>query len=110
MDIRNEHRDGLHLVALNGRFDAHETTRFREHLAELLTGAGVTVTIELSGVHFIDSTALAELLRAARAAEAAGATLTLLNPSDPVRVIFELTALDQAFTIQYAPPVPGLVA
>jgi anti-sigma B factor antagonist len=107
MDIRSERWDARHLITLTGRFDAHETPRFREHLADLLVqGGGPAVEIDLSAVHFIDSSALAELLRTDRAATDAGATLVLLNPSDPVRVIFELTALDQAFSIRYAPTVP----
>ena len=107
MEIRSERWDARHLITLTGRFDAHETPRFRELLADLLAnGNGIEVDIDLSAVHFIDSSALAELLRAARAATDVGATLVLLNPSDPVRVIFELTALDQAFSIRYAPTVP----
>lgn len=107
MEIRSERWDSRHLITLIGRFDAHETPAFREHLADLLgRGSGLSVDIDLSAVHFIDSSALAELLLTSRAATDVGATLVLLNPSDPVRVIFELTALDQAFSIRYAPTVP----
>jgi anti-sigma B factor antagonist len=103
MEIYSERRDARHLVTLTGRFDAHETDEFRAHVERLLADDAALIRIDLSGVRFIDSRALAELLRTSRVAAEAGAVLILADPSDPVRVIFELTALDQAFFIEDSP-------
>ncbi len=88
------------LVQLIGRFDAHETPGFRSQVEPLLAPDGGRLTIDLSTVAFLDSTALAELLRLHKMAKEQGGELTLVAPSEPVRVILELTALQQVFSIE----------
>jgi anti-sigma B factor antagonist len=100
MRIRTETGSGKHLVNLAGRFDAHEVNTFRLALEPLLADVGATVRIDLADVVFVDSSALAELLRAQRAATAHGGDLVLVDVSDPVRVILELTALGPVFTTE----------
>ena len=99
MNITTSTLDSIATVLLEGRFDAHEAPAVRTILDELIDGASITLIIDLSSVQFIDSTALSELVRAMKRAREHGGDLTLAAPSDPVRVILELTALDQAFTI-----------
>lgn len=55
--------------------------------------------VDLSEVDFIDSSALASLVSLATAAKADGRHFDLRSPSDPVRVILELTGLDRALEI-----------
>ena len=100
MRIRTETGSGKHLVNLAGRFDAHEVNTFRLALEPLLADAGAIIRVDLANVVFVDSSALAELLRAQRAATAHGGDLVLVDVSDPVRVILELTALGPVFTTE----------
>ena len=100
MRIRTETGAGKHLVSVAGRFDAHEVSAFRLALEPLLVDAGCTVRVDLSNVVFVDSSALAELLRAQQAAGLSGGKLLLVDLSDPVRIVLELTALDQVFQIE----------
>jgi anti-sigma B factor antagonist len=106
MRIRTETGAGRHEMSLAGRFDAHEVPGFASAVQALLEESGCKVRVDLSSVVFVDSSALAELLRAQRAAAVTGGDLVLVNPSDPVRVILELTALDQVFTTESA-VLPG---
>ncbi len=85
-------------VELQGRFDAHEAEAFRE-LADNALQNSADLRVVLTAVDFVDSTALAELVRAMKRCREAGGDLTLVKPSAPVRVILELTKLDAAFTI-----------
>ena len=90
-------------LRLAGRFDAHETDAFRAILAQILetpADGDVHVAVSLAEVEFIDSTALAELVRGMKNCRERGGDLVLVSPSDPVRVILELTKLDLAFTIE----------
>ncbi len=100
MRIRTETGAGKHNVSLAGRFDAHEANGFRLAVEPLLAEPGAIVRIDLANVVFVDSSALAELLRAQRSATAAGGDLVLVDVSDPVRVILELTALGPVFTTE----------
>jgi anti-sigma B factor antagonist len=99
MRIRTETGNGTHQIELAGRFDAHELPAFRAAIDPLLRD-GDTVDLDLSQVVFVDSSALAELVRAQKTAHACGGGLVLTSLSDPVRVILELTALSQVFTIR----------
>lgn len=85
----------VHLV---GRFDAHEAPAFRAEVTPLLTPVTNVVRIDLTQVAFVDSTALAELVRLQKAATALGGEVVLAALSDPVRVILEITDLAGLFT------------
>lgn len=87
-------------LALNGRFDAFETEAFRATVDALLAADATSISLDLSEVHFIDSSGLAELVRAMKHCREAEGELFLLRPSDPVVVILELTRLDAAFEIK----------
>lgn len=99
MRIRTESGNGTHQIELAGRFDAHELSAFRAAIDPLLRD-GDTVDLDLAQVVFVDSSALAELVRAQKSAQACGGALVMTALSDPVRVILELTALSQVFTIR----------
>lgn len=87
-------------LALTGRFDAFETEGFRATVDGLLGGSAKSLSIVMSDVVFVDSSGLAELVRAMKHCRERGGELFIVRPSDPVRVIFELTRLDSAFTIR----------
>lgn len=84
---------GHTVTRLEGRFDAHKCDAFNEHVAKAVPGQ---MLLDLSQIEFIDSSALAALVALSRDARF---ELMIINPSDPVRVILELTAIDQVLTI-----------
>lgn len=86
-------------LVLTGRFDAHETDAFRSLFDGLNDDGTHNITVDLGAVEFLDSTALAELVRGMKRCREHGGDLMLSSLSDPVRVILELTKLDAAFTI-----------
>jgi anti-sigma B factor antagonist len=90
--------DDVVCLALEGRFDAHEVTGFRTQLDAIVPPAA-SIDVDLADVNFIDSSALAELVRGLKHCRQLGGDLRLLSPSNPVRVILELTGLDKAFEI-----------
>lgn len=86
-------------VTLAGRFDGHEAPAFRAAVDQLLADSHTDLRVDLSAVEFVDSAALAELVRGMKHCRQAGGDLRLASPSNPVRVILELTRLDLAFAI-----------
>ncbi|MGL4304939.1 MAG: STAS domain-containing protein [Mycobacteriaceae bacterium] len=97
MKIEVTHNDKKVLIGLEGRFDAHEVQDFRSTLDPLLE-SGSWISADLSEVVFIDSSALAELVRARKRARAAEGEFIVSALSDSARVIFELTGLTAALT------------
>lgn len=100
MNIATAHHAGTATLELTGRFDAHEVDAFRSELDAIVSAGTHHLTVDLADVNFIDSSALAELVRGMKHARERGGDLTLRSPSDPVRVIFELTGLHRAFEIE----------
>jgi len=87
------------VISIKGRFDAHEVPSFRQIIdAELASTS--TIRLSMAEVEFVDSTALAELVRAMKKCREGGGDLVLTSISDPVSVILELTKLNAAFTIE----------
>ena len=86
-------------LVLAGRFDAHEAELFRTSIEETLQHGTTKIHVNLSEVEFVDSTALAELVRGMKRCREQQGDLVLVDPSHPVRIILELTKLDAAFSI-----------
>ena len=100
MKMQTQDHETYQVLEIGGRFDAHETQAFRTTVDTLLEKPATTLKIDLSSVVFADSSALAELLRATRRASETGRSLILLNLSDPMQIILEMTALESAFQIE----------
>jgi len=90
---------GVAVVRLDGRFDAYEEPQMRKWLDSQQAVGRSRLIIDLSGVNFIDSTALAALVRGMKITREAKGDLLLCALRQPVRVIFELTRLDRVFPI-----------
>jgi anti-sigma B factor antagonist len=95
--------NGPHVVVA-GEID-HTSSRA---LADGLAARTGDVTLDLSGVTFMDSSGLRVLLKAARSAEAAGHTLSLVAVSAPVARLLRITGLSDALRIPDGHPVSDL--
>ncbi len=87
------------VVALRGRFDAKECDDFGQHIDRLRDAGCLDFVVDLSEVEFIDSTALANLVSLAKWATTHNRTFEIQDPSNPVRVVLEITGIDRALTI-----------
>jgi len=92
-----EHQEGTALVLASGELDAFAAPDLAAAFSEL---AGTRrVVADLTRVSFMDSTALGEIVRAARARDELGAALRVVLPDGPARRIFEITAFDRALPV-----------
>ncbi len=103
MELSTTTIDECAVVTLRGRFDAHEAPAFRKAVSPLVDRLGL-VSIDLADIAFIDSTALAELVRLSKQADERKSDFVIRNPSVPVRVILELTGLNLALRIEDPEP------
>lgn len=87
------------ILELAGRFDAHMTPPVVEWLEQTALQSPARIVINLENVHFIDSTALATLVKGMKRCRQQNGNLYLAGLQQPVRIIFELTRLDKAFDI-----------
>lgn len=79
-------------IRCGGRFDANEIDGFRQVVDPDLVDVA-RLEIELDDVVFLDSSALAELVRLRAHVMGLGGGFAVTRMSDPVRIIFDVTDL-----------------
>ena len=95
IDLRTEeHR---HIILVEGEIDIVNAPRLHERLTAAIESEEDDVSVDLSGVSFIDSTGLGVLVNARQRAKALGATLKLTLPTGQARFPFEVTGLASIF-------------
>jgi anti-sigma B factor antagonist len=92
-------RAGVVLFVLYGEVDLHVAPELRSRLTAAIEEGADYVVIDLSRVTFLDSMALGILLGALKRLRPVGGELRLVVPNTDLRRIFEITLLDQVFTI-----------
>lgn len=99
MEISKSTNNDFPVLALSGRFDAHEVGPVRAWFLDQIDAGQVNLIIDLKEVNFIDSSALSTLVQGLKHCREKYGKLVLCSFQQPVRVIFELTRLDKAFKI-----------
>lgn len=99
--------DDTPVLALKGEVDISNVADFQRAL-EAVPEAD-TVVIDMSAVPFLDSTALAAIVRYRNASAARGCSVTLVIANPLVLRIFEITNFDREFKIvRRLEDIPGL--
>jgi anti-anti-sigma factor len=87
------------VVTIRGRINVDNSGEMRRTLSNALRQKPENVTVDLSGVTYIDTSGLATLVEAARIAREQGAQLVLCGIQGQARYFLEITSLDQLFEI-----------
>jgi anti-anti-sigma factor len=99
---------GLALVSVSGELDLASVDELRTTLATAAAAGSSSVVVDVSDVSFIDSTALAALLRSNDELSSAGVQMVMACPPGPVRRLLTMTSLDDRLTL--APDRSGALA
>ncbi len=86
-------------IAIQGRITIENSGEMRTKLANALRTKPAQVSVDLSGVSYIDTSGLATLVEAVRNARKQGTRLILGGIHDQPRYLFEVTHLDRLFEI-----------
>ena len=98
--IQDEGRgDTANVFSVHGELDLHEAPALQERMAEAIEQGATLVVVDLTDVTFIDSMALGVLLGAVKQLRRRGGNLRLVVPNPSLRRIFEISLLDQVFTL-----------
>jgi anti-sigma B factor antagonist len=89
----------LAVLPIRGHFDARQVHYVQYEFDSLLTAGARFIILDLSDVQFVDSSALAVLVRGMRSCRERNGELLLCGLRQQVSIIFELTHMDQAFRI-----------
>jgi anti-sigma B factor antagonist len=90
---------GHHVIAARGEIDLFTAPDLKQVLTDAIEGGEHRVVIDLSEVSFLDSTALGVLIGAVKRLRSRGGALAIVNTEPSIAKTFEITGLDQIFTI-----------
>jgi anti-sigma B factor antagonist len=99
MDLETRTVDDVQVLALSGSFNNYTAQAVRQWIDAATAKAPAWLVINLSRVGFMDSTALSTLVHGMKRTREQQGDLRLCGLSQPVRMIFEMTRLDQVFEI-----------
>jgi anti-sigma B factor antagonist len=85
----------LALVSVSGELDLYTSERLQDAIDEAASVGADTVLLDLSGVGFIDSTALGVIVQETRRLEGRGVALTLVTDDPRTLRVLEVTGLDR---------------
>lgn len=87
------------VVELSGEIDISTTARLRRALQDLLVPGAVSVVVDMSQVHFMDSSGIGVLVAAHRRAQQHDVAFTLAHPTPIVAKVLSLTGVDQLVSV-----------
>lgn len=91
--------DGRVAIRLLGRFDFNAHREFRDAIEEALNKDGREVSIDLSGVDYLDSSALGMLLMLRDKAKSANKTVILTGSQGAVKQVLDIANFNKLFAI-----------
>lgn len=89
-----------YVVSIEGELDLHTAPELEQALGTILARGGRSVVVDLAGLEFIDSAALAALLRALPRFRARGGRFLLVTEDRRILRTLEITGLDRTFDIE----------
>jgi anti-sigma B factor antagonist len=97
LSVDTRHATGLTIVVVSGRVTVDSSPRLRAVLHDAI-GAGLSgVTIDFTGVSYLDTSAVATLLEAATLASQRRVALLVIGLAGDARVVAESVELDRIF-------------
>ena len=92
-----EDRDGAVVLSLRGELDLYNAEEVRAELMRAIAGGPSRIVVDLSGVEFVDSTALGVLIEAR--AKLGPGVLLLAAPQLETRRTLEVSGLDRQLPV-----------
>ena len=88
-----------HVLAVRGEIDLFTAPELKQVLAESIEAGRVRIIVDLTETTFLDSTALGVLIGAVKRLRSRDGALAIVNVDENIAMTFEITGLDQIFTI-----------
>src|SRR5919201_2816082 len=89
-----------HVVAVRGEIDLFIAPELKSALADAIESGRTRIVVDLTDTTFLDSTALGVLIGAVKRLRSRDGRLTIVNVDPNIAKTFEITGLDQIFTIR----------
>jgi anti-anti-sigma factor len=97
MTVEIKEQDGKAFVTVNGELDTVASAEFKKELAPLMERPGLQVEIDMAGVGYIASMGLRVLLALAKSVQPGGGKVKVVNPTNSVHQVFDLSGFSTLF-------------
>jgi anti-sigma B factor antagonist len=91
---------GVVAVAVSGEIDLFTAPELKAAIADAIDGGSTRIVVDLTQTTFLDSTALGVLIGAVKRLRSSEGALSIVNTDATIAKTFEITGLDQIFTIR----------
>lgn len=88
-----------HVIAVRGELDLYTASALKAVFAQCIEAGRLRIIVDLAETTLLDSSALGVLMSALKRLCLAGGALVIVNGDERIARIFEITGLDQTFTI-----------
>jgi anti-sigma B factor antagonist len=88
-----------HVLSVRGEIDLFTAPELKQVLAESIEAGRIRIIVDLTATTFLDSTALGVLIGAVKRLRSRSGALAIVNTDENIAKTFEITGLDQIFTI-----------
>ena len=95
--------EGIAIINVQGRLDAAAAPTFKQQVAEAISQGNIRLALHIAHVSFMDSTGLAALVSAFKAARKVDGDISIIAPSPQVQKLLKLTAMDRVFRVFPSP-------
>lgn len=102
MEITHQQASGVWTVGVTGRLDASSADQLDRELADLVRAGARRVHLDTSGVDFLSSAGIRILIKSGKDLKAIGGSLEIVNPSEAVFRVLELSGLLDALNVRTA--------
>jgi anti-sigma B factor antagonist len=110
MEINRSEQGPVTVVRIQGVIKLGESARlFSKYLREILDNETGSILIDMSGIDYVDSTGLGELVGYLQRFSEQGRRLALMQPPTRILNLLKLTKLDEVFQI-YDDEATGVAA
>ena len=92
--------DTRQVVAVAGEIDLFTAPELKQKLTDAIEGGKSRIVVDLTDTSFLDSTALGVLIGAVKRLRTRDGALVIVNVDQNIAKTFEITGLDQIFTIR----------
>lgn len=90
---------GRHVVGVRGEIDLFTAPELKQKLTDAIEDGKTRLVVDLTETTFLDSTALGVLIGAVKRLRSREGALVIVNVDPNIAKTFEITGLDQIFTI-----------
>lgn len=89
----------VQIIEPEGILDGTKTADFQQQIDQSIDSGVDTILVDFSNVTFMDSSGLGALVKAFKTLQAADIRLFLCSINEQIKMLFELTSMDDYFTI-----------